>query len=222
MSVELDKSSNNVVFTAPSCGSKVSVGKKSFLNMLNDLIINGSAYFSAGRRSVSLEKKQGKVSVRINITRQGSPFENYNPNDPPSPGGTTTISHNALPFEVGFQELEEIRDSVVELILNITDRVFERLLILIAKRVFTKDDFQKAIQGLLEEDMPKLKAKLLEFKSERELVNNKKLKDIQENVDQTKSLGNIISGYYNNQMRDAVKAIKEETSVIDKAIAFFV
>lgn len=228
MSVEIDKSSNDVVFIAPSCGSKVPVDEKVFLNMLNDLILNGLAYASTsvfvhdfeGYGSVSLKKKQGKVSVRMNITRQGSPSENYNPNDPPTPGGVTFISHDALPFEMEYQRLEEIRDSIIESIPSMAGKVFERVLTLLAKRIFTKDDFQKIIQDLLEEDMPKLKAKLLEFKSERESVNNKKLKDIQKSMDRTKNSSNVISNYYKNDMRAAEKAIGEETLVIDKAIAF--
>ena len=113
MSVEIDKSSEEVVFTAPSCNSKVSVDEKSFLNMLNDLILNGSAYVCIGKGSVLLKRKQGKVFVNINITRQGGPYEN-DPNDPQTPGGISIISHNALPFEVEYQELEEIRKLIVE------------------------------------------------------------------------------------------------------------
>lgn len=114
MSVELDKSSEKVVFIAPSCNSKVVVDEKEFLDMLNDLILKGSAHALRGKGSVLLKRIKEKVSVNINITRQGSPYENYDPNDPPTPGGTTVISHNALPFEVEYQELEKIRKLIVD------------------------------------------------------------------------------------------------------------
>jgi len=116
MNVEIDKSSNEVIFTAPSCSSKVSVTGKVFLRMMEELSIKDSAYGSSekgNKGSISLIKEERKVVARINITRQGSAYENYDPNDPPTSGGTTVISHDALPFNVEYEELQRIKRAII-------------------------------------------------------------------------------------------------------------
>ncbi len=117
MCVKIDESSNDVVFTAPYCASKVFLNKEVFWKILNLLSGKGSAYGRCSkdkRASITLKKDHEKVIVRINITRSGSSFENYDPNDHPSPGGRTIISHDALPFEVQYEELIKIGDILLK------------------------------------------------------------------------------------------------------------
>jgi len=104
------------------------------------------------------------------------------------------------------------------------DKAFSKISALLSRREsFSERDLKEATQGLTKKQIPKLRIKLLELKTQLEKNYAENLENVQAAANHDRAFGResiAMSDYYDNDVSAFATGTREKTAKIDRVLSF--